>query len=175
VRFIQAPVKIRGKREVIWFATSLLNTEKYPANEIAALYIKRWRVEAVISQTKINMSADVVRSMSKEGVLKEVAAKMTALNIVRTVIIEAAIQENIKPIKISFTSALRSLIAFAPAFASEPLWKLKGIYVAMLRNIASNTVPYRPGREEPRAVRREFHHFPSLRTTRAEWRQMNVA
>jgi len=175
VRFIQAPIRVRGKREVVWFATSLLDAKLYPASEIVALYAKRWKIETLFRQLKIELSADVLRSMRAEGIRKEAAARMTAINIVRTVIVEAAIQEGVRPIEVSFIYALRAIIMFVPAFATEPAWKLPDIYHGMLKDIASHLVPYRPGREEPRAVRREHHHFPTLRTTRAEWRKKYVA
>ena len=132
---------------------------------------KRWRVETLLRRVKMEMSADVLRSMLPEGIRKEVAARFTAINIVRSVIVEAAIQEGVEPLRISFVFALRSVIMFAPAFAAEPLWKLRDIYHAMLKDIASRLVPYRPGRKEPRAVRRKCHHYPSPQITRAEWKR----
>ena len=175
VRFIRTVVYDRGKRKVIWLATSLLDAEVYPAKEIAELYARRWRIETLFRELKINLSADVLRSLSPAGIYKEVAARMTAVNIVRTIMLEAAVEGGVDPIRISFVHALRIIVTAAPALACEPLWKLPQIYEAMLAEIAAHLVPKRPGRNEPRAVTRERKHYPKLKTTRQVWRKSNAA
>ncbi|MDH4240124.1 MAG: IS4 family transposase [Phycisphaerae bacterium] len=175
VRFIQAVVRIRGKRKVVWLVSSLLDAKLYPAAEIARLYGARWRIEMLFRSVKINLSADVLRSFSPQGIHKEVASRLIAVNIVRMIMLEAAIENGVDPIRISFVCAVRIILTFAPALATEPIWKLPEIYRTMLREIASHLVPERPGRNEPRAIRRELKHYPSLRTTRAEWRKHYAA
>ncbi len=49
VRLIRVKVRIRGKAERIWLVTSLLE-RKYPADEIAKLYMKRWSIETLFEQ-----------------------------------------------------------------------------------------------------------------------------
>jgi len=175
VRFIQVAVRTRGKRQLIWLATSLLDDRAYPAAEIAEVYGKRWRIETLLREIKIPLSADVLRSVSPQGVYKELAARIIAVNVVRTIILEGAIQNGVDPMQISFVHALRAIITFAPALASEPIWSLPVIYQAMLREIASHRVVQRPDRNEPRARRREPKNYPSLRITRKQWKLENVA
>jgi hypothetical protein len=175
VRVIQAVLRVRGKRQVVWFVTSLLDAERYPADEIVGLYGERWRVETLFRQVKIELSADVLRSLSALGVRKEVASRLIALNIVRIIMLESAIEHGVDPVRISFVHAVRAILAFAPAMATQPVWKLPQIYKAMLTEIASHLVPDRPGRLEPRAVRRETKHYPRLKITRAQWRRRYAA
>lgn len=87
----------------------------------------------------------------------------------RARLLESATANDTDPIGLSFTGALRAILAFAPVLATSPPWKLPAIYDAMLREIASCRVRPRPCRHEPRAVRREWKHYPKLKTTRAEW------
>lgn len=175
VRFIRAQVYIRGKRQTLWLVTSLLDPDKYPAEQIVALYGRRWRIETLFKQLKINFSADVLRSLTPNGIRKEVAARLVALNIVRTIMLEAALQENTDPIRISFVYAVRAIISFSPRLASAPVRLLPEIYTAMLAEIANQLVLERPGRNEPRCVRRERIHYPSLSSTRVEWRKKYCA
>ena len=175
VRVIQAVLRVRGKRQVVWFVTSLLDAERYPADEIVGLYGERWRVETLFRQVKIELSADVLRSLSALGVRKEVASRLIALNIVRIIMLESAIEHGVDPVRISFVHAVRAILAFAPAMATQPVWKLPQIYKAMLTEIASHLVPDRPGRLEPRAVRRETKNYPRLKVTRAQWRRRYAA
>jgi hypothetical protein len=91
------------------------------------------------------------------------------------IIIEAAIEKGVDPLRISFAHAVRAILIFAPVFTREPIWKLPQIYKAMLVEIGTNLVPERPGRNEPRAVTRERKHYPKLRTTREQWRRAYAA
>ena len=175
VRLISAVVRIRGKRTVLWLATSLLDAEAYPATEIVALYACRWRIETLFGQLKVTLKADVLRSLTPDGVKKELAARMVALNVVRMIMLESASAHGEDPLRLSFVHAVRAVMVFAPAMATAPVWKLPEIYEAMLKEIASHRIPLRPGRNEPRAVRREHHHYPTLRTTRRLWRLRHAA
>jgi len=175
VRFIKAAVRIRGKYKTVWLVTSLLDNKLYPASEIVQLYGKRWRIETLFKAVKINLSADVLRSLSPDGIGKEVAARLIAVNIIRIIMLEAATENHVDPIRISFVYAVRAILMFSPALAGEPIWKLPEIYKAMLIEIAAHVVPERPGRDEPRAVRRERRHYPSLKITREQWRQRYAA
>lgn len=170
VRLIWTLAIIRGKRQGIWLATSLLDAEKYPATEIVELFGKRWRIETLFFDLKIRLTTDVLRSTTPDGIYKELAARMIAVNIVRLIMLEAAIAHQVEPTRISFIHTLRAIISFAPALAVEPIWKLPDIYREMLYQIASHLIPKRPGRNEPRMIRRETKHYPTLKITRKEWR-----
>jgi len=176
VRFIKAKLRIRGRFTFVWFATSLLDAERYPVHEIIRLYARRWRIEMLFREFKIGLSADVLRSQSPEGIRKEIIARLTALNIVRSIMLEAATKAEIDdPIRISFAHAVRSVISFSAALSRVPLALVRDVYEAMLVEIASHINPERADRLEPRAVRRERKHYPSLRMTRAQWRDKHAA
>lgn len=176
VRFIKASLRVRGCRRVVWFATSLLNAQAYPAADVIDLYARRWRIETLLREVKINLSTDVLRSQSPDGIRKEIAARLIALNVVRSIMLEAAITQGIEdPLRISFVHAVRAIISFGPALSRVPLAMIWPVYNAMLTEIAAHCNPERPGRLEPRAICRERKHYPSLRITRAEWRARHAA
>ena len=112
----------------------------------------------------------MLRSKSPDGIRKEVAARMVALDAIRVLILRAADEHAVDPMRVSFVGAVRAILCFAAAMATSPIWQLREIYAAMLTEIASHIVPERLGRNEPRAIRRERIHYPTLKTTRAEWR-----
>jgi len=175
VRFIRVICCDRGHRKSIWLVTSLLDNKLYPAREVARLYGRRWRIETLFREVKINLSADVLRSMRSQAIRKEVAARLMAVNIVRMIMLEAAIEKGVDPIRLSFVYAVRSILSFASALACEPIYKLPQIYKAMLEEIGTFLVPERPGRNEPRAVTRESKHYPRLKGTRELWRKAFAA
>lgn len=174
-RFIQVKTRVRGKYQSIWLVTSLLDADKYPAVEVAGLYLKRWRIETLFRQFKIEGGADILRSQTSTAIYKEIAARVCAINIIRTIMLEAAIAGNVDVSRISFIHAVRAIIAFAPALALQPAEQLPAVYRAMLREIAGHLVPYRQGRSEPRKLTHDPRSYPKLKTTRAQWRKQNAA
>jgi len=175
VRMIQIVARVRGRRQTMWLVTSLLDAKRYPAGEIAQLYARRWRIETLFRQVKVGLSADVLRSKRPDGVRKEVAARLIALNVVRSLILDAADAHNIDPHRISFVQALRTTLAFAPVMAIAPPERLPLLYRTMLHEISLHLVPHRPGRNEPRMIRREKKHYSDLRMTRQQWRDAHAA
>jgi hypothetical protein len=176
VRFLRATLRMRGRRQNVWFVTSLLDPKRYPPDQVIALYACRWRVEILLREVKITLSADVLRSQSPEGIRKEIVARLTALNVVRTLMLEAAAAGGIQdPLRISFVHAIRAILSFSSALGHAPLVAIPGIYQALLTEIASHLNPDRPNRLEPRAVRRDHKHYPSLRVTRAQWKARHHA
>jgi len=176
VRFVQATIRIRGHRQIVWFATSLLDADRYPASELVALYAQRWRIETLLREVKIDLSADVLRSQTPSGIRKEMMARLTALNIVRTLMLQAAQAGDVDPLRISFVDTLRTILSFSPVLASAPFLALPELHRAMLTEIASHVLPERPGRLEPRYLTRERKHYPALRRqTRAQWRARHAA
>lgn len=175
VRFLRTTIRIRGERQTIWLVTSLLDDRRYPAAEILGVYARRWRIETLFERFKIHLSADVLRSRSADGIRKEFAARCIALNLVHAIIGEAAGPDRIDPMRISFVHAIRAILIFSPPLADAPIASLPPIYGAMLSEIVTHRVPERPGRNEPRAVRREYKHYPALKQTRAEWRARHAA
>ena len=175
VRIIRIEGRVRGKFKSIWLATSLLDAERYPAAEIAKLYASRWRIETLFREFKVTSGADVLRSKKPDGVRNEIAARMMAMNLVRIVMLEAATKHGREPTRMSFTAALRLVVSTSLRMSAAATWGLVALYEIMLERIAAETVPERPGRNEPRMKRRETKHYEALRTTRAEWRQANAA
>ena len=55
VRFIKARLPIRGWHKDVWFVTSLLDAQHYPASEIVALYAQRWRIETLFHEVKVTL------------------------------------------------------------------------------------------------------------------------
>lgn len=166
---------LEAENRDICLVTSLLDAAEYPAAGIAEIYLQRWRIETLFRQLKVNFSSDQLRSKSADGIGKEVAARICVINIVRTIMLEAAIENNIDPMRISFVATVRTIIAYAPAMAIRPAHQLLLVYHAMLKEISSHIVPERLGRTQPRRLAHDPKHYPRLRITRAQWRTQYAA
>lgn len=169
-RFV--PVRLRSRRgnKITHLVTSLMKATEYPADEIREFYTMRWPVEITLRDLKHPLSADVLRSRTVEGVGKEVAAKVTALNLVRCLMLETADRHECDASRLSFAQCRRVAVAYSLKMSAAPVRTLPDLFEEMLTQMAFVVNPRRPGRVEPRAVRREFKHFQRLKTTRSEWR-----
>jgi hypothetical protein len=122
----------------VTLVTTLLEAASYPAEALAELYFRRWQVEVDLKHLKITMKMDVLHCQTVEGVLKELAMFALVYNLVRSVMVESARARGVAPERISLLDALRWLIG---AEGDEAV-------SVLLVN------PSRPGRVEPRVVKR---------------------
>lgn len=172
VRIIQAKARAQRQKETIWIATSLLDPEQYPADEIRGWYKKRWKVEGLIEELKIWLGADVLRSKTVQGVLKELYARMVGLNLIHWLILKAARKHDKSAERLSMSAALRLTAAQSLKMSTAPIWQLPSLFEDLLDRIAFSIVPYRPDRIEPRMIRRETKHYNMLKISRAEWKSL---
>jgi hypothetical protein len=169
VREIRFPVSQPGYRtkEVI-VATTLCDAERYPKDDIAELYHSRWHIELDIRSIKQTLRMDHLLCKTPAMVRRELWAHLLAYNLVRKVMVQAALVSGRLPRQVSFAGALQTLEAFR--------WQLLGIgvtpeqrgvaAVAVLVAIGSQRVGERPGRVEPRRVKRRPKKYKKLREPR---------
>lgn len=154
----------------IVLATTLLGAEQYPWDDVADLYGQRWDAEINLRSLKTIMQMDVLRGETPEMVRKEIWACLLAYNQIRTVIAQAAAKHGKPPNNISFKRALRTVESFRPTLAAATPQTLPKIYEQLLHAIAAHEIGDRPGREEPRRVKRRPKPYPRLTQPRNEAR-----
>ena len=136
----------------VTLVTTLLDPQRYPAADIAALYRKRWQVEVDLRALKNTLGMDVLKGHRVETVIKEALVFLLVYNLVRLVAFEAARRQGIHPRRISFIDALRWLQPPKPE-VSLP---------ALVVN------PERPGRIEPRCIKRRMKPYKLMTRPRQE-------
>lgn len=156
VREVAVRVRVPGRRvRDLVLVTTLLDRTTYPARALAKLYEQRWQVETNLKHLKTTLRMEVLRSKSPDGVRKEVQAFALAYNLVRQTMATAGEQQKVPPDRISFIDALRWL---RQAKADEP--------VPVLR-----VVPERPGRFEPRVVKRRPKNYRRMTRPRQKLKE----
>lgn len=175
VRIFQARWKTPGGETVTeWFVTSLEDAKRYKKRTLAKLYHERWQIETSYLEFKQVFHADVLRSKTVDNIHKEFAAHVLAYQRVRLLMCAAARKHNKKPTELSFVNAARWVLAFSRRMAATATLRLPVLYERLLDAIASTQIDVRPGRLEPRALTREWKHYPHLRTSRSEWRRQRL-
>lgn len=140
--------------------TTFLKPKKVTKNDLRDLYDKRWLVEIDLKAIKTTMQMDILRGKSPEMVRKEIWAHLLAYNLIRKVMAQSACVHNKTPRQLSFTLARQIVDAFRERglFCEDS----PETYRHLLRAIACQTVGNRPGRSEPRVVKRRPKAFPRM-------------
>ena len=135
--------------------TTLLDEKTYPADKLVQLRLRRWQVEVNLRHLKTTMGLEVLKCKTVEGVCKELAVFTLVYNLVRLLMLEAATRQNTRPDRISFADVLGWVRVARPG---QP----------MPRFVIN---PIRPGRIEPRAIKRRPKPHDLMTRPRAEMRQ----
>ena len=171
VRIVRAQVRQRGFRtRELTLVTTLLDAALYPAAELLAAYARRWRLELCFDDLKTTLGLESLKCLSPALAQKELLAGLIAHNLLRSVMAAAA-QEHAAPLeRISFKGALDALRQFSHALCqARGARRKKELWAALLLSLARDLVPERPGRREPRAVKRRSK-YPRLTRPRQQQR-----
>jgi hypothetical protein len=169
VRMVRYRVKSPGFRtEEVVLVTTLLDPIAYPASELAALYFKRWTVELHFREIKVLLGLDVLRCLTPTMIRKEIAMHRIAYNLVRLLMQRASVTHHVRLARISFKGTLDSLHHFSDAIhalAGHPR-RQAALLEQLLQTIATDLLPLRPGRAEPRAKKRRGKNYHLLTNPR---------
>ncbi|MCW5553880.1 MAG: IS4 family transposase [Verrucomicrobiae bacterium] len=171
VRIVRFSAACRGFRtQRITLVTTLLDAELYPAVELIALYLRRWRIELCLRDVKTTLGLEQLRCQSPAMVRKELLAGLIAHNLIRCVLAEAAQVYEAELERLSFKGAVDALRQYSAVIAQARTHRLKRkLWADLLRTLARDRVPLRPGRTEPRAVKRRPKPFPLLNRPRRQF------
>jgi len=171
VRIIRFHATIRGFRSRrVTLVTSLLDPELYPAHELIALYARRWRLELCLRDLKTTLGMEELRCQTPDMAEKELLAYLVAHNLVRCLIAEALATYHVELERVSFKGSLDALRHYSNAISQARNQKMRDqLWEDLLLNLARDLVPYRPHREEPRAVKRRPKPYPLLNRPRGRF------
>ncbi len=164
-------VKVDGSgEEEIVVVTTLIDPVKYSRSELASVYKKRWHIELDLRSIKSVMGMDILSCKTPDMIEKEVWTYILSYNLVRQLICQAASKHKIEPRTISFTGALQTFNVYQAGFRFCDAETNRRMYESMLDLIASHRIGNRPGRKEPKAVKRRPKAYAKLTVPREEWR-----
>ena len=102
--------------------STILDHEKAPAKELAALYHERWEIETALDELKTHLRGAkiVLRSKTPELVRQEFYGLMMAHFAIRSLMHEAAVNADEDPDKLSFIHAVRVVRRKLPTYGAIP-------------------------------------------------------
>ena len=148
-RLIVRHLKRHGQVIVLYLFTTL----QLPADEIVALYGRRWNIETDLRSLKQTVRLGHLRSLSTQMVTKELITGVMAYNLVRTVQMAAAQWAAIDPRELSFSKVQTIVNAWFPILMDvHTPEQFSKLLARMLTAAAQAKLPKRRRRSYPRAI-----------------------
>jgi len=174
VRIIRFTATIRGFRSRrVTLVTTLLDPQRYPAQDLIALYARRWRLELCLRDLKTTMGMEHLRCKTPDMAEKELLAYLVAHNLIRCVMAEAVAHYAVDLERVSFKGSVDALRQYSDAIAQARNRKMRRqLWEDLLLNLARDLVRHRPNRLEPRAVKRRPKPYPLLNQPRRRFKEI---
>lgn len=151
----------------VTLVTTLLDPRQYPAQALAQLYARRWKIELWFRDIKSSMGMEVLRCKTPQMLRKELEMFFIAYNLIRCLIVQAGTCNDVALDRLSFKGTVDAVRQFSLAIAQARSKKQqRRLLVGLLEVIARDQVPERPGRSEPRAVKRRPKAYQLLNRPR---------
>jgi hypothetical protein len=168
VRVITTTVCRKGYRPwQLRLCTTLMDPQQYPAGELIALYMRRWRLEVHLRSLKEHLGLARLTAKTPTIIRKEILAGLLAYNAVQL----CAAMSRGPTGRISFERVRELLAEFSARMSTATTRRLPELHRQMLDLIAHAVVPRQERPPEPRAVIKHPNCYPFLRISRSTWRQ----
>jgi hypothetical protein len=139
--------------------TTLLCAKQTPKAALEALYRERWHVELGLRNIKTTLGLEMLSCKTPAMAEKEIWVYLLAYNLIRLIMAQAALVADRLPRELSFKHSLQLWIAWARwGCATDCGDKLGDLFILIVQQQVGN----RPGRIEPRVVKRRPKPFPLL-------------
>jgi len=170
VRVVRYSLSRHGFRtQSVTLVTTLLDPAVTP-EDLAAIYFRRWEIELHFREIKTLLKMDALRCLSPKMIERELLLHVVSYNLIRCVMQKAALSHGSDLDRLSFKGCLDTVRHFAnAAHAAERRPRtIDALIEEMLLAIAKDYIPRRPGRSEPRAIKRRPKNFHFLTKPRHE-------
>lgn len=160
-----------GTGEVHRLLTTLLDAGPHPAWSLVVLYHERWEEELTFDELKTHQrERHVLRSETPAGVVQEIQGLLLAHYVVRTLMTEAARQQQLPPRRLSFTGALKILRCRLPE-APKSRCGLKRWFENLVAEVAEEVLPDRRDRVNPRVIKKKMSNWLKKRAEHRHYPQ----
>jgi hypothetical protein len=126
LRVIEYTIDSEEEQKIYRLITSLLDPTLYPALLLASEYHQRWEVENTIDELKTHLLGrkTPIRSLNPREVVQEVYGLLLGHWAVRRLMVQAAQQAGISPLRLGFTGTLKVIRSAIPEFQNAPTEQL---------------------------------------------------
>jgi hypothetical protein len=174
LRVVRCRVQYRGFRtRQVTLVTTLLDSAQYPPSALSQLYLRRWAMELTLRNIKTTLQMDYLSCKNPENLEREIRMHFLLHNLVRRLMLEAARRHRVALERISFAGSLATARRYGEALLQARSQRHReALGRELFRVLAADLVPERPGRREPRAVKRRPKAYPLLMSPRHSFREI---
>jgi hypothetical protein len=171
LRLVRCQLNIPGFRtRRIILVTTLLDSAKYPPEALSELYFRRWAMELTLRNIKTTLQMDQLSCKNPANLEREIRMHFLIHNLVRRLMLEAARRHGVSLERVSFAGSLAAARRYGEALLqTHSQRQRRELMQEMFAILAADLVPDRPGRREPRAVKRRPKPYPLLMARRDRW------
>jgi hypothetical protein len=153
--------------------TTLTDSDSYSAKAIADLYFQRWDIELFFRDIKTTMGMDILRCKSPSMIRKELLMHFIVYNCLRLLMLKAADKADVPVRLISFKASVQALRQWEPLLKPEMSTVEQTRLLSLLcDSIAASVIHSRPGRREPRCVKRRPKNYQRMTRPRHEMQEV---
>jgi hypothetical protein len=172
IREVRTKVRRKGYRSrTVTIVTTLLDSELYSAKDLTDLFSMRWNCELDLRSIKRTLGMHHLSCKTPEMVRKVIWAYLLAYNLIRVRMAQAAAVHAVIPRKLSFSAARDFIEEFANGLRNAHGPEHARLEAELIKAIAHCRVGKRPGRKEPRAVKKREQKHPLLTQPRDQARK----
>lgn len=174
LRLVRCRLCVPGWRtqEVI-LVTTLLDSKKYPPQALSQLYFRRWAMELTLRNLKVTLQMDHLSCKNPQNLEREIRMHFLAHNLVRRLMLEAARLHRVPLERISFAGSLCTARRYSESLLqARSKQKRSELLNELFALLATDLVRHRPGRREPRALKRRPKPYPLLTRPRRNFREI---
>jgi hypothetical protein len=174
LRVVRCRIQRKGFRtREVTLVTTLLDGVRYPLAALGQLYYRRWEVELNLRNLKTTLQMEHLSCQTPANVERELRMHFLIHNLVRRLMLEAARRHGVPLGRMSFAGTLATARRYGEALLRVSSHrKRQRIMAELFRVLAADPVPDRPGRREPRALKRRPKPYPRLTCHRRLYRQV---
>jgi hypothetical protein len=175
LRLVRCRLNIPGYRtRQVTLVTTLLDQVQYPPEAFSQLYFRRWAMELSLRNIKTTLQMEHLSCKNPQNLKREIRMHFLVHNLVRRLMLEAARRHRVPLERVSFAGSLAAARRYGEALSqTQSKRQRQKLIDEMLAVLAADLVPDRPGRREPRAVKRRPKPYPLLTKHRHKFRAID--
>ncbi len=169
VREVCLRLSLKGFRDQrIIVVTTLLDAQRYSAQQLTRLYGWRWSAAEVnLRHLKTTLKMEMLTAKTPEMVRKDIWAHLLGYNLLRSLMEYAAPLADEARSRLSLQGTRQQFNQMLVLLATAAQRTRQRLYTHLLETIANDLLPVRPHRHEPRVVKRRPKPFPRMRQPRS--------
>lgn len=155
--------------------TTLTDAQRHDGSDLAALYQQRWQMELKLRDIKTTLGMEELAVKTPAMAHKSLAMLMIGYHLIKALSRRAAHQAGRAVGDLGFKGVLDLVAAYRSNYRGHRRHEHKraALHQSLLEIITSKLIMERPGRREPRAVKRRPKPFPLLTSPRHSYHEIH--